>query len=77
LEGEQVCTHSTLGGLHIVSVYACSSGHKLFYTPELTIEQLQYFPAIDATEPLMDTCDSTSQLQVPDTGRIVHGYTVK
>jgi len=66
-----------LGGLHIVIVYACSSDHKLFYTPELTIEQLQYSLAIDATETLMDISDSTSQLQVPETGRIVHGYTVK
>jgi len=48
-----------------------------FYTPELAIGQLQYFPAIDATEPLMDICDSTSQLQAPETGRIVHSYTVK
>jgi len=48
-----------------------------FYTSELAIGQLQSFPAIDATEPLMDTYDSTSQLLTPETGRKVHGYTVR
>ena len=67
-----------LSALLVPLIPNTTANHAIAYkhtpAPDLAIGQLQSFPAIDATEPLMDICDSTSQLQAPETGRNVHAW---